>query len=238
MKFFLLLAFLLLAAPAAAQLDIPGVAVASQKPPLTDARTVAMTYYRFSGQMPNFPAWALLSEEYEKAPAYEKLMTQDRIAKALAQDFSLIAVGDQVVVDLPVRLSEYSVANKGYVIEGIAPGTSFPFEYAGERFAVIPDNLIDRQFLSADGMPAKAIDDLRRASQDGKSAVLTLVLLPRAAPKEAAEDVDGTPVRLIGAEIGGMSFFDAEGRLVWHENPPRPGTGDAARQQELLNLYR
>lgn len=223
-------------AAARAQLDS---APLSEKPELVTPDAISMLWHHFAGQVPDFQAWAQLTDEYKKASEFDKAAVQDAKAREMEQTFSLVVPGDQFVADLPVTLSDYSLTNKGYLIENVTVSTFLKFSYAGQNFAVVPRDLVDHQWLAVEGLPAKEIDDIRAASKTGRDAVLTLFLSPKfAAPKPVTLE-DGT-YRVLSADVVGMAFFGKDGHLAWHEDRKMGGVApeDAAQQKELMTLFR
>src|SRR5437870_5518449 len=92
-------AFLPAAPYAQAQLDIPDAGqnaglgqqgADSQKPSLTSPQEIAMIYHKFSGTLPDFSAWARLTDEYKQAEEYEKMAVEGKKAEALLQSFALL----------------------------------------------------------------------------------------------------------------------------------------------------
>jgi len=229
-----MLALLLLVQPARAQFINPAD---MQKSDLTPAITVAMLYYKYSHQAPDFQAWALLSDDYKNAADYDKLAMQDSKAKELEQSFSLLAPDEMIVADFDGVLSDYSLQNEGYIVENFTNTMFIPFSYAGENYAVVPKGAVDKQWLSVKGMAAKSIDDLRKASKSGKNVTLTLSLASRYANQDEKVTIDGKDYRLLAAEIKSIAVFDPKGAVLWRQQPDAISP-ISKQQQELLNLYK
>jgi hypothetical protein len=221
---------------ASAQLVLPGAS--TQRPDLTSDFAVAMVYYRLTGKPPDFAAWARLSDAYRDAADYEKTAVLEKKTEEFQQNFSLLSTDDLVIVTFKAQLSEYNLKNEGYLIENFTPDMYFPFSYANENFAVVPRGAFDNQWLPVKDMPAKQIDDLRRAAADGKTVTITLSLMPRSADKGKPVTLDGKPFRLVAADLRAISFYDAAGALVFKESLEKPAAAATPEQQRLMNLYR
>jgi hypothetical protein len=209
----------------------------SQKPTLVSPLEIAMIYYKYSGKTPDFSAWALLSDEYKNASIYDKAAILDARSREIADSFGLLGPDEQIVADYPVTLSEYSLGNKGYLIESFKDDTFFPFSYGGENFALVPKNILDHQWIPAEGLPAKNIDDLRLASENGKDAVMTFFLVPKFADKVPVT-IDGKEYHVIGVEVAGLAFFDSKEMFAWRQEKSTPLSPEfRQRQKELMTLY-
>jgi hypothetical protein len=233
------------AAPAQAEtLDIPMATITddAHRPQPVSSELVAILWHRLAGVKPDFEAWALQSAEVKKASEYEKAAVQARVAAALQQSFSLLVPGDQIIAELPATLSDYSLKNKGYLIENFTPGTFIKFSYDGQNFGVVPRALMDQQWIPVEDLAAKGIDDLRKASKTGTDVTLTLFLAPKnASPKPVK--IDDAEWRVLSADIVGAAIFDERGQMLWKR---RQGPGETQgatseqtqRAKDLLNLYR
>jgi hypothetical protein len=225
-------------------LDIPTATMTNDthRPPTVSGELVAMIWYRLSGVKPDFDAWALQSDEVKKASETEKMAAQARVSAALQQSFSLMFPGDQIIAELPVTLSDYSLKNKGYLIESFTPATFVKFSHGGKNFGVVPRAIMDQQWIPVEDLAAKRIDDLRRAGKPGTDVTLTLFLSPKtASPKPVM--IDGAEWRVLSADIVGAAIFDENGQMVWKRKQALTGEQGTTPEQtqranELLNLYR
>jgi hypothetical protein len=223
--------------------QIPGLEIESfsQKPPATAPINIAMIYYKYSAQAPDFSVWAALSDEYKNAPDFDKQNILRMKADALAQNFGLLVPNEQIIIDQPVELSEYSFESKGYLLENVRDDMFFTVSYGGENFALVPKNILDFQWLAAEEPQAKALDDLRAQGAGGREVSMTFVLKTLHASK-APLDIDGKPYRVLAVEVQGLSAFDGKGALAWTYAPPGGEAGDAGmktqqKRNDLLQLY-
>jgi hypothetical protein len=211
----------------------------SQRPAPVSDENITLIWYRLAGKVPDFSAWAAMTDKVKKAPEYERQTVQAQEAAALLQSFNLILPGDQFIAELPATLSEYSLKNKGYLIENFSNETFVRFSHAGQNFGVVPRALMDHQWIDIDGLPAKQIDDLRHAAKNGKDVVMTLFLQPRSASPEPVK-IDGADWRILSADIVGMAIFDDKGQALWRQKQAaQGGTAEQTKQNnELMHLYR
>jgi hypothetical protein len=251
----LALAALFCAMPAMAQLDgfedMPamtgpaqsqygGTIASLQKSRVTQPVTIAMIYHRFAGDMPDFRAWARASKKYQDAPDFDKLSILDQMTAQMRESYSLLTLQEPVTYDFPVVLSDYSFDNKGYFIRNLTQQTFFPVSYQGLDYALVPKDIIEKQWLPVEDMAAaKAIDDLRRKSPDGKTLSMTFTLVPVYASKDMTLTLDGKTYRLISADIRAIAFYDADGMPVWRrDRTDEVSAEDMETQKKLMELYR
>jgi hypothetical protein len=155
---------------------------------------------------------------------------------------------ETIVVETPVKISEYSFANKGFFIDNFKDDTFFPVTYHGQSYAIIPQGIMDKQWIAADGFDAKTIDEAAKASE-GRLLNIVLLLLPKYADKSATVPIQGKDYWPLSVEIKKMTLYTLSrstteinsgaetapaARLLWE-------SGDAAvevnqKQMELLNL--
>lgn len=236
--FFLVLSALsAFAPPLAAQMAFDAGSATPQSLPTTEARDIAMIYYRFARLAPPVDRWAEETEAYKNAPAFDKEIIRRQQAAALQQAFDLLGLNERIVAQLPLILSDYSLSNKGYLAENLSADTVFRFSYAGETFIVVPRGIQDRDWLPVEGLAAKTLDDLRASSASGREASATLSLAPRFA-EAAPVEVDGVPSRVMSADILDMVFFDKKGNVAWRNKILTEDPNAKVRQNELLELYR
>lgn len=226
-------ALLPLSKDVAAQILVP--ADESYKPDMTEPITVAMVAHRSSGQMPDFMQWATMTDDYKNAPDYDKTSMQEKQADELEKSFNLLATDEQIIVDFPAILSDYSLNNEGYLIDNFTPTMFFPFSYAGKNYAVVPKDVLEHQWLPVKDMPAKQIDDIRKASKTGQEVTLTLTLSPRFIRNATTITIDGKDYLPLATELKSMAIFGANNRLVWRQKAQSGGS--SLQQNKLMNLY-
>lgn len=202
----------------------------------TSPEMIAKIWYRLAGKTPDFAVWASHTEEYKKADMLLKETVQEEKAAELAEGFNLLVPGDQIVAHFDAQLSEYSVENQGYLIENVTPLTFIKIEYAGEKFALVPSDFYEAQWLPMEAKAAQKVDTLRLASESGTHASLALFLSPQYA--------EGTPVTLddgqykvLSADILILAFYNEEGEALWRKTYNTTAPENAQQQQDLLNLY-
>lgn len=200
---------------------------------MTSAGQIAMIFYRLTEQTPDFEGWAAKAESYINAPPFDKITILQQKTTELKNIFNLISLQEPIVVSMPVRLSLYSQTNHGFFIENFRDDTYFGYSFMGQNYALVPQALMDHQWISIGGTAATLLEKIA-ASKKNRSLMLYFEITPRFADKTAPLNLDGEDYWLVSGEISNLRIYDPTyGRLVWESNS---GTGPAPDIQELLNL--
>ena len=149
--------------------------------------------------------------------------------------FGLLTLQEPIVIETPVVLSAYSTAHKGFFVENFKPQTFFPARYNGQSYAVVPQDIMDKQWLSVqDPAIADAIDKAA-ARSEGRELLMTVFLLPGYADKSAPATLDDEDYWLIAAHVKKMMLYPKDGTtLLWQSDD---ASFKDQKHQELLKLY-
>lgn len=212
---------------AAAQTDfttmgMPNLAPAqSQKPALSSPATIAMTFSKITRDPPPLTAWAIQTDAYKNATPIEQPSVLDRETQKLKTAFNLLNPSDPLVVETDVQLSSYSAATHGFFIQNFKTSTFFPSSYAGKYYALVPQDIADKQWLEVND-PA-TIDAITKAQADSKSGLLKMILFlaPQYGDATAAANIDGESYWPIVVEVKKMMLYPEDGDTVlWHTFDP------------------
>jgi hypothetical protein len=222
-----------LLAVASAQAQKP-IADQDPKPEVTSSGYIAMAFYKLSGGTPDFKAWAESSKAYNEASPFDKDLIRERQMTEIENIFSLFTLDEPIVLLLPAKLSEYSITNKGFFIENIKEDTFFPVSYVGNDFAVIPQNIMDHQWVRADDKQAKIIDQAAR-NIGNRTLHMYFHLTPIFADKAAPLNIEGINRWLLLGEVQKMTLviptFD---KVIWTS---QNANFEEKKDNELLDLY-
>ena len=226
--FFSLVAFCIfvVASPASMAQEIPS---SGDGPQLTSPAYVALLFHRLSGTAPNFEAWAVASDEYEAASPFDKMLVRDEKIKKLKDVFGLLAPQEAIVVEKRVKLSQYSRANQGFFIESLTPDLFFAFHFMGENYALVPNAIMDKQWVKVENPEqAKRIEQEAHANDGHVNLVLYLVVT--SIDREKPMDIDGENFWLMAADVKQMSLHDrfSQRRLLW-------ASGDTVVNKQIHN---
>lgn len=250
---FVLAAALLGSAMASAQMDAPATAQAPAADPLlgsmptpglqadmppptpTSSGYIALLYYRMTGQVPDYEAWAMASDDYSKANSFDKDLVRREKAAEAARAYHLVTYDDPIIVEYPVTLSSYSRAKRGFFVENFRPDTFYSFDFIGRNYAVVPLDLMDFQWLSVeDEKTQKKIEDLIKLS--GGKVRMYMYLAPTFADKQTPLKLDNKEYWLLSGRMQKLQIYDPRGKqLLWE------GYGKShveQRQQEVMDLYK
>ncbi len=201
---------------------------------------IATIYHKLTGQPPVFEQWARLSPDCQQEKTQTaRISCQENKQEELRQKFRLQTLTESVAVPfVPAVFSAYSKENSGYVIKNFTDETYMPFSYAGRNYAMIPQGLMDRQFLPITGPAQIDVENALRASQ--RKAVVLLYIQPVFADKNAQPvELDGKPYTLISGRVTNIAVYKCHKTrpcvLLWEE-----GTRESrdAQREDLMNLKR
>jgi len=207
----------------------------TQKPQPTTPGYIAMLFYKLSGKAPDFESWARRTEAYQAAAGYDRLSVQDRQAQLLKNIYDLLTFHEPLIVETPVKLSEYSALNKGFFVESFRTDTFFPFRYNDRSYAVVPSGIMDQQWIKApDPAVVRAIQAASRNDR-GKSLSMVLMLTPKYADSFTPATLEGRSYWLISAEAKKMMLYAPDSPVpLWKSDDG--AAPDDTKRQELLRL--
>ncbi len=201
---------------------------------------IATIYHKLTGQPPVFEQWARLSPQCQQEKTQTgRISCQENKQEELRQKYQLQTLTEAVAVPfVPAVFSAYSKENSGYIIKNFSDETYMPFSYAGRNYALIPQGLMDRQFLPISGPAQKDVEAALRASQ--RKAVVLLYIQPTYAdPKAQPVELDGKQYTLISGKVTNIAVYRCHKTrpcvLLWEE-----GTRESRESQrdELMGLKR
>lgn len=231
-KLGLLLTLILVLGFSCAYAAVPAGGIKLARPAVTAAASIALLFYKLTGNFPDFSAWAQQSPDYMNAPPEKKIEVLDQKAKEFENTYSLMTLADPIIVEVPAKLSAYSALQKGFLIESFTANMYFGYEYMGSGYAVIPKSIADRQWLSVSSEQADAILSW---TKEGKDAIVQISLLPVYADNKNPMPLNDTDHWLILAEIGNIALWSSDGsRLLWESR----NSGGSSGANKLLGLYR
>lgn len=204
-------------------------------PTATSDGYIALLYYRMTGQVPDYEAWAMASDAYTKANSFDKDLVRREKAAEVARAYHLVTYDDPLIIEYPVTLSSYSRAKRGFFVENFRPDTFYSFHFIGRNYAVVPIDLMDFQWLAVDDENTqKKIEDLIQSS--GGKVRMYMYLTPTFADPQTPLKLDNKEYWLLSGRLQKLQIYDPRGkRLLWE------GYGRShveQRQQEVLDLYK
>lgn len=222
----------IIAAPAAAPPPTLGV-VQQPKPALTPPLTVALTYYKLTGRLPDFDSWVKQQDSYKNANAFDQgSMVAPKVQK-LKDAYSLILLTDPLVMETQVALSEYDKKNQGYSIESFKPSTFFPAVYNGVSYAIVPVNIADKQWIKVDD--PEIVAGIEKAAGTERLLSMIIYLVPKYGDANSPASIDGENYWPMVAEIKKMMLYAPNSdTLLWQSSDV--AVTDKTRQK-IMNLY-
>ena len=208
----------------------------SAKPAVTPPERVAMLFYLLTGKTPDFKFWAHETPEYKNAAPVEKMLVEKQQTERMKNNYTLLTREDQVIVEMPAMVSAYSEVGRGFFIENFKEDLFFPVIFTGENYALVPQAIMDHQWVPAEGR--QKMRDIETAAAGGKDRRLPLILYlkPRSADGTSPATIEDTPFWLMSVEVKKMELYTPDGaQLLWSSDEGKEKTN--AQQQELLNLY-
>ena len=207
----------------------------SLKQELSSPYYIALLFYKMTAQIPDFDAWARQTPEYKNASIFTRMIILEQKIKEMKNDYNSLSVREYLIVEIPVRMSEYSVSNNGFFIENFSTDTFFPVTYNDKSYAIVPEGIVDKQWLKVSTIAAaKTIDDAAK-SDKGRLLMLTLFLSPEYADKITPVSLDGRDYWLILTNVKKMRLTPLKtNTLLWQSGSI--GFKDK-KSQKLLDLY-
>lgn len=205
----------------------------SSKPEATKDQYVAMLYYKMAGKVPDFDVWAEAARQNNAGTvSFGEVVATEDAAREMAQVFNLISYGEPVIVERLFYLPPYSQTYQGYFIDQFNNDTYFGYSFAGENFAIIPNNIETRQWLQVSPQDAAIIEQY--AKKNDREIRMVMTLNPKVADKQGTVFIDDKNYWLLLAEMGSIRFYTADGsRLLWES---RKQAADPS-VNNMLNLY-
>lgn len=212
----------------------PGAAV----PRITPAINVATAYYKWTRQTPPFQYWARHVQEAktQRSEVEWQVYLQEK-PKELEAAYNLVMYNEPINVGFAGLLSKYSEKSGGYLIRNFTEETYFAYEFAGRQYAIIPQRLMDHQWVSVSPFISKQIEEHLPNSRDRRRITLIIALEPVGAQKEPMM-IDGKKRYLLAARVTNMGIYACDRQMencktLWNE-----GTKEAREQEnnELLKL--
>ncbi len=220
---------LLIAGPATAQWE------PFQKSQKATPSSVATMYHLLIRKLPDFAAWARETDAYKQAAGFDKNVVLENEIGKLRDQFRLVTLAEPMSIEARVRLSTYSRARKGFIVDGIGKDSFFNYSFLGKNYAIVLPELANFQWLPVEGKQAERLEEA--AIRNARTLLLVINLRPNYADTKPIE-VEGKEYYLISGQIRSVDLLDPQQRelgVLWGKNNVAQ---DAAAKQELLNLYR
>jgi len=223
-----------LTAPLADMPDAPTVGT-TYYPNTASALDVATIYYRLIRQRPDFRAWIPFLPEYKKMSEAERLSYLDSKSQDLNYNFNLLTLQEPIAIQFDAVLSPYSDENEGYIVRNFADDTYFSFAFAKYNYAIIPQGLMEHQFLPVQKSAKVAVES---AMGVNRHILMIIYVQPNFADANAQPtEIEGKSYRLISGKVMNIALYgpSSAGRTtsLWEENTKEYND---KQRDELLNL--
>lgn len=208
----------------------------SSKPELSPPDYVALLFYKMTAQIPDFDSWARQTPEYKNASVFAKMMILEKKIREMKDGYNRLSTVESLIVEMPVRLSEYSVSNHGFFIENFRTDTFFPITYDDQSYAIVPEGIVDKQWLKVS--TSEIARNIEAAARNDKERILmmTLFLSPEYADKITPVSLDGRDYWLILTNVKKMILTPLKTDTLLWQSKSVDFKGERSRR--LLNLYR
>lgn len=207
--------------------------VQQPKPVLTSPLTVALTYYKLTARAPDFQSWVKQQDSYKNANAFDQPAIMDNTVQKMKDTYNAILLTEPLIVETQVQLSLYDAHNQGFFVENFKESTFFPASYAGQSYAIVPQDIVDKKWLKVDD-PGTAAAIAKAAAANNQMLTMVLSLTPRYADTSAAV-IGGENYWPIAVDVKNMMLYQpGSDILLWQSNGP---AGVDKTRQYLLNLY-
>ncbi len=202
---------------------------------------VATLYHRLIGVVPDFEKWLRFIPEYTKLPFDQQADYMEKKPKEMLDTFRLMSPEQPIIAQFKGILSRYSDESGGYVVRNFEENTFFEYSFAGRNYAVIPQGLMDFQFLPVTGPLQTDVEALLKANK--RNIRMVIYLSPNYATKDEKPmempDPDGKmkTYTLISGKVANIALYSCPKNqsctALW-QNGTKEFRDD--EKNELLNL--
>lgn len=207
----------------------------SEASSLTEPRYISMVFFKLGGQEPDFAAWARESDAYKTATPFEQPDVLKQKVEELRQFFRILSTRDPITVEMQAKLSAYDQKNRGFFVENFKTSTFFPVHYMDRSFAVVPQGLVDKQWLKVDDTATAAALEMAARSNGERLLRMTLQLTPQYVDAKSPASIGGEVYWPLVASVRHMALYGQDGKtLLWQS--AETVTSDS-KQQSIINLY-
>ncbi|MBU6475778.1 MAG: hypothetical protein KGQ70_07405, partial [Alphaproteobacteria bacterium] len=187
---------------------------------------------RLTGHAPDFSGWARQTEAYKNASPFEQPTIEKNEVQQMQDAFGALDTTAPLIVKTQVQLSPYDANNHGFFVINFKKSTFFPARYAGKFYAIVPQGIMDKQWLPvSDAATRDAIEKAAAGSKGGQLPMI-LYLTPSYADTKPAM-IDGYPYWPLAVTVSKVMLFSADNQtLLWHDY-----SSDDKTRQSIMNLY-
>jgi len=196
---------------AANQSQTPTLMLKKNQP--THPERILMAFYKVAGEQPDFLKWAEKSPFLKDAKAMDNNTIISRENNRMAQAFAELDVTDPLVVEIKIRLDNYSTLQEVLKLSEFTPKTFFSYSLYDESVAIVPKGITD--FGTIKITKAK-MDEILEKSR-GAEVTAELLLKPLNADAKTPFIQGKQSYWLLLADIGEMRFWSAgsDPKLLW-----------------------
>lgn len=164
---------------------------------------VGMIYHRLINVTPNFETWSQDGAVKGAKPSEDKA----RIGAANMQNtYENISLRTPIIVRQQLQLASYSGVLRGYGIQNLNAATYFPFEFADEKYALVPVNIADYLFAPVEDEAEK--NQINAVLSSSKPAIWAAIyIMPLSATADAPADLDGVSRNLVAGKIVKVALY-------------------------------
>ncbi|MDE1151363.1 MAG: hypothetical protein PW788_02405 [Micavibrio sp.] len=223
-------------APRADMPDAPTVGT-NYYPDTASSLDIATIYYRLIRQRPDFRSWVPYLPEYKGMSEAERISYLDSKSQDLNYKFNLLTLQEPIAVQFDAVLSPYSDDNEGYIVRNFADETFFSFAFAKNNYAVIPQGLMEHQFLAVQKSAKAAVESGMNGSN--RHILMIIYVQPNYAdPSAQPTDIAGKSYRLVSGKVVNIALYSMStnkktATVLWEMNTKEYND---KQRDELLNL--
>lgn len=194
----------------------------------TSSREIAFIFHKLANRTPEFARAVRESDSYKNAfPTDQEKILAAEERKLAIQFANTYPKKEIIVARSAVELEVNTITNPGLKVKlPSAQGSSlyFPYSWAGQDFAVIPD-----QFDLFLNLPMTQVEASAAASRiGGGAATMVVELRPLSADGNRQMTLDGMPQWLLMTKVVAVTFYNQYLETIWSWQSPdykRPGSG-------------
>jgi len=196
---------------AANQSQTPTLMLRKNQP--THPERILMAFYKVAGLQPDFLKWAEKSPFLKDAKAIDTNTITSRENNRMSQAFTELDATEPLVVEIKIRLDNYSTLQEVLKLSEFTPKTFFSYSLYDESVAIVPKDIANFGTIKISKVE---MDEILEKSR-GAEVTAELLLKPVVGDAKTPFVQGKQSYWLLLAEIGEIRFWSsgAEPKLLW-----------------------
>lgn len=188
----------------------------------SNAKEIAYTFYKISGTTPHYERWVKQTQPYLSTPLADHQKVLEEQSHVMREEFSTydpekspLTIKTKAGGELDAANATLELKLKGF--DDSEDFLFFPYEYAGDHFGIVIDDL--KSFLNP-ALEPDQIETIKSHLGRRDEVDISLQIVARQADSTEPFVISDIPHWLISAEIGSMLVWNENGVLIYNYTAP------------------